>query len=75
MLDERLELGPEQQRIAEVRVVQRLLAETITRQDELVAFGVPEREREHAAQPVETPPPVSSYRWTTTSASDPVENW
>ncbi len=47
------ELGGEQHPPAEIRVIERLLAEPVPRQQEPPAARVPEREGEHAVQPLQ----------------------
>src|SRR5437764_4816718 len=47
------QLGREREPASQHRVVERLLAEPVARQNQLVLDAVPEREREHAVEPVE----------------------
>ncbi len=51
--DDRLQLGGEDDAVAAPQVEERLDAERVARQDELAGHGVGQREREHAAEPVE----------------------
>ena len=56
-----LHLGREGERaVGELRVDERLLPDAVTRDDEPLAAGVPEREREHAVEPLGEPDPCSS---------------
>ena len=54
MREQRLELGAEQQRVSEVGVVERLLAESVTSEQQAPVLLVPECEREHAVEPLDT---------------------
>ena len=53
MLPQCLELRSEQKRAADLRVVERLFPEAVAREDEAPLGLVPEREREHAVQPLD----------------------
>src|SRR5690606_28254297 len=55
MTPQRLELGPEQQRVPAHPEVQRLLAETIARQVEDAFLPVPQRESEHSTRALDSP--------------------
>jgi hypothetical protein len=50
----RLDLGAKQQRIARARPVQRLDAEPIAHEQKALSAHIPEREREHPAEPLHT---------------------
>ena len=52
MTEERLRLRGEQEQSSPVPVVERLLAQPITREEQPPLGAVPDREREHAAQPL-----------------------
>ena len=60
--EQRLQLGAEEQRaVGEQRVVQRLDAKPVAREEQRRAVAVPQREREHAAEALDaalrpTPP-------------------
>ena len=51
--EERLDLGPEVEPPVPLRVVQRLDADAIAREQQRAARPIPERDAEHAAQPPE----------------------
>ncbi len=53
MLEQRLELRAEEKRAPDVRVVERLLPEAVSREQQPPLRLVPEREREHPVQPLD----------------------
>ena len=66
---QRLQLRAEHERAVVPRVVERLDAEVVAREEELAAAAVPQREREHAGEPVEQSAPHAFQPWTSTSPS------
>src|SRR4051812_5945920 len=59
MAAHRLDLGGEEQRVGDLRDVERLDAISVARQQQLAALGVPQGEREHAVEAADGlgPPP------------------
>ena len=55
--EDRLGLGAEQKLVAMPAVIQRLLADTIAREDQALLGGVPDRDGEHAAHALERADP------------------
>ena len=53
MLEQRLDLGAEEEAAVGLRVVERLDPEPVAREEELALARVPDREGEHALQPLD----------------------
>ena len=54
-LQNRLQLGRERDAPVDLRVVERLDAQAVAREQKLAAPRIPDREREHAAQVIDAP--------------------
>src|SRR5262249_56239654 len=57
VLEERLELGPEEQRVADLRIVERLLAEPVAREEKLAPRLLPQPQPQHPLYPPHPLPP------------------